>query len=117
MTQNSRQAIIELLFLAIYADDHVSLAENEVLDKAIEALGWESEQPREEFLAATFAAVKEAHADAAKEYEYFSQHAATIKAAGEQADALTWLTKVLAADGTSSEENYLISRLEKYWFE
>jgi hypothetical protein len=36
MTQESREALIELLFLALYLDNHQSLAEDDILNEALE---------------------------------------------------------------------------------
>ncbi|MBK1880809.1 hypothetical protein JIN85_00195 [Luteolibacter pohnpeiensis] len=116
MTQESRQAIIELLLLSIYTDDHLSLAEDAVLNQAIETLNWESEEPREEFLSQTFALVRETHPDTAKTQEFFVSRAQAIKAEGCQGEALTWLTKVLGSDGFSATETYVLRKLENIWY-
>ena len=50
MTQDSRQVLIELLFLSLYMDDHLSLAEDGVLNDALESLGWDSPASREQFI-------------------------------------------------------------------
>ena len=116
MTQESRQAIIELLLLSIYTDDHLSLAEDGVLNQAIDAFGWESEEPRQQFLSNTFAAVREANSDPTKTQEYFVSRAEAIKADGCQGEALTWLTKVLGSDGFTATETYVLRKLENIWY-
>ena len=116
MTQDSRKAIIELLLLSIYTDDHLSLAEDSVLNQAIDSLGWESDEPKDQFIFTAFAAVREANADAASAQAFFTSRAGTIKADACEGEALTWLTKVLGADGFSSAEKYLLTRLEKFWY-
>ena len=116
MTQDSRKAIINLLFLSLYADDHLSLAEDTVLDEALESLGWESEKPRERFIFSAFASARQAHGDAEKAEAHFTSCAAIIKADGSEGEALTWLSRILAADGLTATEKRFLTRLEAYWF-
>lgn len=113
MTQNSRQALIELLFLSLYLDNHLSLAEDEVLNDALDSLGWESELSREKFIFKAFSAARAAADGGQKTDEFLSVRANLIKQDGEEAEALTWLSKVLGADGLSATEQYFLGRLEK----
>lgn len=116
MTQDSREALIELLFLALYLDDHLSLAEDDVVTSALEAIGWDSPHPRDICILKAFSKAREAHADALKTEEYLAARATVIKKAGAEATALTWLSKVLGADGISETEDRYLKMLEKRWF-
>lgn len=113
MTQDCRKAIIELLFLSLYMDDHLSLAEDEVLNEALESLGWESPVPRERFIFAAFASAREATADEAKAEAHFISRSDIIKRDGGEAEALIWLSRVLGADGLTATEKRFLSRLEQ----
>lgn len=116
MTQDSRKALIELLFLSLYMDNHVSLAEDEVLNEALESLGWESESPREPFIFKAFASSREAFGSLEKAEAFLNTRAITIKSAGDEGEAFTWLTRVLAADGLTAGEKYFLGRLESYFY-
>ncbi|QJE97160.1 hypothetical protein [Luteolibacter luteus] len=116
MTQNSRQALIELLFLSLYLDNHLSLAEDDVLTDALDHLGWDSAHPRETFIFQAFSNAREASADAIKIEGFLDQRSDIIKADGAEPQALTWLTKVLGADGISPSEERFLHRLEKRLF-
>lgn len=116
MTQDSREALIELLFLALYLDDHLSLAEDGVVTDALEAIGWESPHPREICILKAFSKAREAHTCDLKTEEYLAVRAEVIKKAGAEATALTWLYKVLGADGISATEDRYLKKLEKRWF-
>jgi hypothetical protein len=108
MTQTSRQALVELLFLALYLDDFLSLAEDELLGKALDALGWESATSREIFIFSAFSAAREAAACPVKTQKFVDERADILHAAGEEAAAMTWMHKILASDGlTASEERFL----------
>lgn len=116
MNQDSRKAIIELLFLALYQDDRLSLAEDEVLTAALDSLGWESPQPREICVLNAFGVVREAASCAIRSEAFLVERTAVIKQAGDSATALTLLSKVLAADGLTSEEERFLSKIEKRLF-
>ena len=112
MTQESRQGLIELLFLSLYLDDHLSLAEDEVLTGALDSLGWESVEPCEEFIFHAFADAREVAADAIKIDEFLATRADLIKREGDEAAALTWLYKVLGSDGISASEKRFLGQIE-----
>ncbi len=116
MTQDSRESLIELLFLALYLDDHLSIAEDEVLTTALDNLGWESPHPRELFIFQAFAKAREAATDALKTDAFLDSHAVRIRRDGTAAPAITWLYKVLGADGISPTEERFLKRLEKQLF-
>jgi uncharacterized tellurite resistance protein B-like protein len=116
MKQESRAALIELLFLALYLDNHLSLAEDGVLSSALDSIGWDSEQPRDICILNAFSKVRDIHGDELKTEEFLAARATTILAAGDEATALTWLTKVLGADGISASEERFLKRLERRWF-
>ena len=116
MTQDSRESLIELLFLALYLDDHLSLAEDEVLSTALDNLGWESPHPREIFIFQAFAKAREAAGDALKTDAFLDSHAVRIRGEGTSSPAITWLYKVLGADGISSTEERFLKKLEKQLF-
>lgn len=116
MTQDSRKALIELLFLSLYMDNHLSLAEDDVLNEALESLGWESETPRERFIFSAFASARDAFTDIAKAQTYFASRAEVIKKDGSEAEAMTWLSRVLAADGLTASEKYFLTQLEKHLY-
>lgn len=116
MTQDSRESLIELLFLALYLDDHLSLAEDEVLTTALDSLGWDSPHPRELFILQSFAKAREAYSDALKIDEFLNSHAARIRRDNTAAPSITWLYKVLGADGISSTEERFLKKLEKQLF-
>lgn len=116
MKQDSREALIELLFLALYLDNHLSLAEDGVMSQALDAIGWDSPHPREVCILNAFSKAREAHSCEAKTEEFLAARATVIKQAGDEATALTWLSKVLGADGISDTEGRYLKKLEQRWF-
>lgn len=116
MTQESRQALIELLFLSLYLDAHLSLTEDDVLTTAMDSLGWESSKPREQFILSAFAVAREASVCELKSETFLQSRIEIIKAAGVGAEAYTWLNRVLGADGITASEQRFLSRLEARFF-
>lgn len=116
MTQASREVLIELLFLSLYLDDHLSLSEDDVLTNALDSLGWESPDSREKFIFSAFAAAREAASCAIKTESFLYSRLEQIKADGQQGPALTWLSRVLGADGISSSEQRFLNQLEARLF-
>lgn len=116
MTQNSRQALIELLFLSLYLDNHLSLAEDDVLTDALNRLGWDSLSPRENFIFQAFSTAREVASDPTKVEKFLDSRAAVIKTDCAVPVALTWLTKVLGADGISPSEERFLGKLEQRLF-
>lgn len=116
MTQESRQALIELLFLALYLDNHLSLAEDEMLNEALESLGWDSPLPREEFILSAFESARAVADSPDRAQDFVITRAEVIKRDDEHAAGLTWLSKVLGADGVSPTEQYFLNKLEARFY-
>ncbi len=116
MKQEAREALIELLFLSLYLDDHLSLAEDDILTKSLDAIGWESPVSRDAFLLKAFSVARRAVSNGVAIDGFLESRAASIRNAGEQGFALTWLVNVLAADGLSSTEEHFIRKLEEQLF-
>lgn len=113
MTQDSRQVLIELLFLSLYLDGELSLAEDAVFSEALEALGWDSPFPRERFVFSAFAGARDAAADAIKSEAFLNARTGIIKRDGQEGPALTWLYRVLGSDGISPSEERFLKQIEK----
>lgn len=116
MTQQSREAIIDLLFLSLYIDDHLSMAEDTALESALVSLGWDDGQPKDIFLLNAFARARDASASEEKIHEFIDERVALIQEDGQEATALEWLGKVLAADGLAQSEEQFLHRLHDRLF-
>lgn len=112
MTQKSRESLIDLLFLSLYLDNHLSLAEDDVLTAALDALGWESAESREKHIWRAFSKARDVASCAIKTSEFLDARAAIIKQDGEEAAAITWLSRVLGSDGLSYSEQHFLKQLE-----
>ena len=116
MTQTSREAIIELLFLSLYLDNHLSMAEDKALEDALQSLGWESEKPKDICILNAFARARRATSSEEATEEYIADRIAVIQRDGQELVALEWLGKVLAADGLTQPEERFLHRLHDRFF-
>lgn len=116
MTQDSREVLIELLLLALYLDNHLSVGEDEAINQALDSLGWDSKQPREVCILKAFATAREATGCELKTSEFLHARLSVIEKEGEQAAALTWLSKVLGSDGFTPTESHFLRQIEARFY-
>jgi len=50
LEQKEKEAIIDLLLIATYADNHLSLAENEMFKEEVDKFSWEANTPLDTYL-------------------------------------------------------------------
>jgi len=113
----TNQDIVELLFLALYQDNHLSIEEDSMLDKALKALGWVESEQSGPSVGKAFAAVRKANASEEAREEFLVERTARIKEAGQSALALEWVGKVLGSDGLDRGEAFHLERIEKLLFD
>jgi hypothetical protein len=117
MDSSNHQDIVDLLFLALYQDDHLSVEEDSMLKKALSALGWEESEQTGPSVSKAFATVREAKASDETKEAFLVACTSRIKEAGQSALALEWLGKVLASDGLDQGEGWHLERVEKMLFD
>jgi hypothetical protein len=116
MKQQSREVLIELLFLVVYQDHHLSEEEDDLINHAVNNLGWESTEPRDLWISKAFAAVREASTCESQTNLFLESRLAVIEQNGEQAAALTWLSRALGSDGITPAETNFLHRIEARLF-
>ena len=116
MENPSHQDIVELLFLSLYQDDHLSIDEDSMLQKALIALGWEEHEQTGPSVGKAFAAVRKANACEADRDAFLVEKAGLIKEAGESLKAFEWLGKVLGSDGLDQREARFLEKAQKLLF-
>ena len=113
MTKESRLALVELLLLAIYQDNHLSLLEDTALERALATLGWEPGRDNELSITSAFAAARAATSDELKTEEFLQTRLKLLRSEGEGPVAFALLGKVLASDGLTPSEGSFLYRLGK----
>jgi hypothetical protein len=117
MTEEARQSFVELILLAPYLDSHLSLTEDEVLEKALQAVGWSASHPVGIDLGTAFVTVREAASCELKTDEFIKSRASVLKAAGQASIAFEWLGRILGSDGMTGEENRFLKRARSLLFD
>ena len=117
MTEEARQSFVELVLLAPYLDNHLSMTEDEVLENALRAIGLDASRPGGIDLGGAFATVREAAGCELKTDEFMQSRAAVLKAAGESALAFEWLGRILGSDGVTGGENRFFKRARNLLFD
>jgi hypothetical protein len=117
MTEEARQSFVELILLAPYLDSHLSMTEDEVLEKALQAIGVDASRAGGIDLGGAFATVREAAGCELKSDEFMQARAAVLKAAGEASLAFEWLGRILGSDGVTGEENRFLKRARSLLFD
>ncbi len=105
MTQPQREALFDLLALSIYADAHVSLAEEDLLQQAFVKKGWKSDYPKDLFIEESFARAREAAESDETVFDYLNESAAVFSTKAVQKEVCDVVKKILEGDGMTAEEN------------
>lgn len=117
MKKECTQALVELLFLAVYLDDRLSMPENVVLEKALESLGWQAGSVAAVDVAAAYRVASAAAACELKTESFLRERAGLLKAAGHSGIAFEWLGRLVAADGMDAGEKRFLLRLQGMLFD
>lgn len=117
MKQCSREALIDLLMVALYLDKRISLVEDDAMNGALETLGWESDRSRAEHLFKAVSVARDVDGDAAATDRFLDEKAAIIKDNNDEAETLTWLSRVLDSEGLSFSDQQFLNHLESRFFQ
>jgi len=111
MTQLQREALFDILALSIYADAHISLAEEDLLQQTFVKKGWSSEFPKNLFIEESFARAREAAEGDETVFDYLNERAEIFTTKTAQKEACEVVKKILEADGMTPDENEFYSLL------
>ncbi len=111
MTQPQREALFDLLSLSIYADAHISLTEEDLVQSTFVAKGWKSEFPKSLFIEESFNRAREAAESDDGTMDYLTERAAIFTTKTSQAEALAAVKTILESDGMAPEENEFFNLL------
>ena len=115
--KSSQQDIVDLLFLALYQDNHLSIEEDSMLQRALKFLGWQEDEASGPSVGQAYAAVREANSSDAVKEIFLRERTQRIKEDGQSTLAFEWLGKVLGSDGLDREEKLFMDRVEKMLFD
>lgn len=104
LQQAHREAILDLLLFALYADNQLSLAEEEVLHKQSENMVWEAVTPLDSYLDQATSKARAAQSSEATRSAYLKRVCGRLDSPVARERALSLLTELFEADGASEPE-------------
>lgn len=111
MTQTQREALFDLLSLSIYADAHISLVEEDLVQSAFVSRGWKSEYPKTLFIEESFARAREVAESDDLMMDYLAERASVFTTKAAQNEVLAVVKELLERDGMTSDENEFFNLL------
>lgn len=112
LQQPEREAIIDLLLMAIYVDDHLSLSETKEFDDTAESLGWDSNTGLSVYIDSATDRARTARSSEEGTDEMVGFIAERLTSKGSKERALTLLNHLFMADGKTDKEKDFFSKVE-----
>lgn len=109
LVQSEREAIIDLLLLAAYADNHLSFNESREFDEATESLGWDSSTGVSVYLSNATDRARNALGNEGPLIEYVAER---LNTPASKDRALELLNRLFIADGKDEKEQAFFKRVE-----
>jgi hypothetical protein len=114
LEQNEKEAIIDLLMLAIYADNHLSLAEDKIMKEEIDTYSWNSITVLRIYLSESTARARTALTSETSEREFLEFIAERLESRATKSRALDLLSKLFNSDGTDEKEKEFTVKVKRY---
>lgn len=112
MTQKQREALFDLITLALYSDNHISIQEEVLAESAFIAEGWESEYPKNLFLEKSFARARETSDSDEAAAAYVAERAALFTDEASQHEAYGVVQGIISRDGLAPGDAAFLSTLK-----
>jgi len=112
LTQEEREAIIDLLILGAYADSQLTLAEEEVFDGLKGSMNWESVTDISDYIDSSTAKARAIRSNPPAVNRFLEEVKARLASRSSITKALNLLHKVFISDGRSYEEANFYRRVE-----
>lgn len=113
MTQRQREALFDLILLSCYADNHISLEEEMLMQSAFIAEGWESELPKELYLEKSLPKARAASESDAAMAAFVAEHAAVFTDANSQREVFNVLKTLLERDGLAKGDSEFLALVQR----
>ncbi len=101
-SQTQREALVDLLYLSIYIDNHLSLIEEKKVEDELENADWDGPQSSILYVEAAINRARDAKSSSTVKAEYLADIADRLKE--KKITALEALDNVLKSDGTDKRE-------------
>ena len=112
MTQFQRECLFDLLTLCVYADSHISLTEEALLESAFVAEGWDSEYPKNLFLDKSLARARAAAESDETMEAYVRERAKAFTDEASQTEAYGVVRNILVRDELVPADEKFLAQLK-----
>jgi hypothetical protein len=112
LTQAEREAIVDLLTLGVYADNHLSLAEDETFEAITNKMNWESDRDISYYIYTATERARQARTDEGAIEEFLKFVAERLDSRTSASHALDLLQRLFSADGSTEKENQFYRKVE-----
>ena len=113
LKQVEREAIIDLLLLGIYGDNHLSLSESNELNIATGSLGWESKQDLSVYIDSSVVRIRKVRLNEEAIIELIHYVAKRLTTPGARERALELLSRLLRSNGKTAIEKEFFKNIER----
>lgn len=112
-SQPQREAVVDLLLLAMYEDSRIGAAESDMIDRQLAAFTWESGTAPQTYVRSATHDVRTALASADGRKRMLTSIVTRLETTDAKAKALALLEHLLGADGISPREAELLARMRE----
>lgn len=109
--QSEREALVDLLYLGIYADNHLSQTEENALAQELDLIQWDSPQAASLYVNDAIVRARDARSNSDFAADYLADIANRLANPAVRAKALGTLDKIIRSDGTNEKETAFLDRV------
>ncbi len=110
LTQVQREAILDLLFYAMFADNNVALKESELISDTVEQFNWDPKMPYETYSARSISHVRAVKESPEARADFLAAVAKRLGTKEARSRALALCRKLFQADGTVADKEFELLR-------
>ncbi len=103
LNQKQREAIIDLLLLCMYADNHLALTEDHVLKAEVDAFDWKSEQSIEAYVDSITPKVRRIRSEGESRRDFISEIGNRLDSSSVKTKAFELSKRLFHSDGEVAE--------------
>lgn len=112
LAQGEREAILDLLLLCTYLDNHLSLAEDRVFKEEAERLSWDSGTSVDIYISTATDKVRRAMPDERMEEELVDDIVGRLVSEKSKSTAYSLMSKLFESDGEVASETEFMRKIE-----
>ena len=110
LTQPQREAIADLLHFCMYADNHIALAEEKIMEQTVSVLNWAPGASFESYEARSIAKAREAKEHSDVQGVFFQSIKDRLSSKAARALALDVCHELFVSDGIETEKEALLEK-------